>query len=109
MGGLVRLGQLGTIVPGSAAAVISHDGRVRSVTINALTNGGLVGDVLRDVQTRLAGMNLPSGYTITYSGQAAQGGSAFSDIFKALGVAVTANSDDDIQERILGLFRRVAK
>jgi HAE1 family hydrophobic/amphiphilic exporter-1 len=87
-GGLVRLGQLGTIVPGSAATVISHEGRVRSVTISASTNGRLVGDVLRDVQTSLAGMNLPSGYTITYSGQAAQGGSAFSDIFKALGVAV---------------------
>jgi HAE1 family hydrophobic/amphiphilic exporter-1 len=86
--GLVRLGQLGTIVPGSAATVIAHDGRVRSVTISASTNGRLVGDVLRDVQTRLGGMNLPPGYTITYSGQAAQGGSAFNDIFKALGVAV---------------------
>ena len=87
-GALVRLGQLGTIVPGSAATVITHVGRVRSVNISASTNGRLVGDVLGDMQTRLDGMALPPGYTITYSGQAAQGGSAFSDIFKALGVAV---------------------
>jgi HAE1 family hydrophobic/amphiphilic exporter-1 len=87
-GGLVRLGQLGAIVPGSAATQITHVGRVRSVTISASTNGRLVGDVLADVQTSLARMAMPTGYTITYSGQAAQGGSAFSDIFKALGVAV---------------------
>jgi hydrophobic/amphiphilic exporter-1 (mainly G- bacteria), HAE1 family len=86
--GLVRLGQLGTIVPGSAATVITHVGRVRSVNISASTNGRLVGDVLGDMQTQLNGMALPVGYSITYSGQAAQGGSAFSDIFKALGIAV---------------------
>jgi HAE1 family hydrophobic/amphiphilic exporter-1 len=33
-------------------------------------------------------MTLPSGYSVTYSGQASQGGSAFADIFKALGIAV---------------------
>jgi len=87
-GSLVRLGQLGTIVPGSAATVISHVGRVRSVSISASTNGRLVGDVLGDIQTSLKNLSLPPGYAITYSGQAAQGGSAFSDIFKALGVAV---------------------
>jgi HAE1 family hydrophobic/amphiphilic exporter-1 len=87
-GTLVRLGQLGTIVPGSAATVITHVGRVRSVNISASTNGRLVGDVLGEMQTRLNSMPLPPGYSITYSGQAAQGGSAFSDIFKALGVAV---------------------
>ncbi len=87
-GSLVRLGQLGTIVPGSAATVISHVGRVRSVSISASTNGRLIGDVLGDIQTSLKNLSLPPGYAITYSGQAAQGGSAFSDIFKALGVAV---------------------
>jgi hydrophobic/amphiphilic exporter-1 (mainly G- bacteria), HAE1 family len=87
-GGLVQLGQLGSVVPGSAATQIAHVARERSVTISASASGRLVGDVLSGVQSRLAGMVLPVGYTITYSGQAAQGGSAFADIFKALGVAV---------------------
>ena len=56
--------------------------------LSASTSGRLVGDVLGEMQARLNGMALPTGYSITYSGQAAQGGSAFSDIFKALGVAV---------------------
>jgi hydrophobic/amphiphilic exporter-1 (mainly G- bacteria), HAE1 family len=87
-GGLVQLGQLGTIVPGTAATQIAHVARERSVTISASASGRLVGDVLSDVQARLRTMALPVGYSITYSGQAAQGGDAFADIFKALGVAV---------------------
>ena len=50
-------------------------------------NGGV--DAVASSRTSgTVGMPLPPGYTITYSGQAAQGGSAFGDIFKALGVAV---------------------
>ncbi len=87
-GSLVQLLQIANVVPGSAPTQIAHVSQQRSVTINASANGRLVGDVLSDIQQRMARVTLPPGYTVTYLGQAAQGTSAFNDIFKALGVAL---------------------
>lgn len=87
-GSIVQLGQVATVVSSTAPTVISHYDRERSVTINASASGRLVGDVQTDVQNRLAKVPLPSGYSITYGGQAQMGASAFSDIFKALGIGV---------------------
>ena len=47
-----------------------------------------VGDVSQEIQSRLARLTLPPGYTISYQGQTAQGLSAFNDIFRALGMAL---------------------
>jgi HAE1 family hydrophobic/amphiphilic exporter-1 len=87
-GGLVHLGQLGTIVGGSAPTQIAHVNRERSITVNASANGRLVGSIQTEVQAKLARIPLPPGYGLTYQGQAAQGGSAFADIFSALGFAL---------------------
>lgn len=87
-GAIVYLGQIGTIVSGQAPTSIAHVNRVRSVTISASTSGRTTGAVQQDIQSRLAGFPLPPGYSISYQGQAAQGASAFGDIFKALGIAL---------------------
>src|SRR5579859_1288182 len=87
-GNIVHLGSVGTIVAGSAPTQIAHVNRERSVTINASAGGAAVGTVAQEIQTRLSRLVLPPGYSITYSGQAAQGAGAFSDIFRALGISL---------------------
>jgi len=87
-GSMVRLGQIGTISRGSAPTQITHFNRERSVTINASASGATVGTVQQALQARLAAITLPPGYSITYAGQAAMGGSAFGDVFRALGIAI---------------------
>ncbi|MDE3074981.1 MAG: efflux RND transporter permease subunit, partial [Chloroflexota bacterium] len=87
-GSIVSLGQIGTIVPGSAPTQISHVDRERAVTVSASASGRLVGDVQAGVQAELAKIQLPPGYSITYGGQAQEGASAFADIYKAMAVAL---------------------
>ena len=88
-GTLVSLGQIGTITRANAPTQIAHDNRQRSVTVSAsAANGYSVGTLQSAVQQRVAGVALPPGYAIVYSGQAAQGSQTFGDIFKALGSAL---------------------
>lgn len=87
-GSIVSLGQIGTITNGAAPTEIDHVDRDRSVIINASTSGRLVGDVQRDVETEVAKINLPPGYSVKYYGQAQQGGQAFADIYKAVAIGL---------------------
>jgi HAE1 family hydrophobic/amphiphilic exporter-1 len=87
-GSIVHLGQIGTIVAGSAPTQITHVDRERSVTISASASGRTVGSVSQDIETRLSQIPLPPGYSFTYQGQAAQGASAFGTIFAALGTSL---------------------
>ena len=87
-GDIVQLGQLGQIVTQTAPTQIDHYNRVRSVTVNSSVAGRTPGDVQTDIQKKLAGIAVPPGYTIDYSGQAQQGASAFSDVFKAMGLSL---------------------
>ncbi len=87
-GTIVLLGQIGTIVSGSAPTQITHLSRQRSVSVFASVSGRTIGVVQQDVQRRLGQVSLPPGYRITYQGQAAQGQTGFTDIFKALGFAL---------------------
>jgi HAE1 family hydrophobic/amphiphilic exporter-1 len=88
-GTLVRLGQIGTISRATAQTQITHDNRQRSVSVSASAGSGYsVGTLQSAIQQRLAGIAVPPGYSIVYSGQAAQGGQTFGDIFKALGAAM---------------------
>lgn len=87
-GQIVQLGQLGSISQGSAPIQISHYNRARSVTVNASVAGRPVGSVQNDVQAALAKIPLLPGYTVQYGGSGSNNLSAFSDIFKALGVGL---------------------
>jgi HAE1 family hydrophobic/amphiphilic exporter-1 len=87
-GQLVHLGQIGTIVEGSAPTQINHVDRERSVTISASASGLTVGTVSQNIKDRLSAIELPPGYSISYQGEAEQGAEAFGDIFTALGVSV---------------------
>ncbi|MBV9120013.1 MAG: efflux RND transporter permease subunit [Chloroflexi bacterium] len=87
-GTIVSLGQVGTVTSGAAPTEIDHVNRDRSVIVNASTSGRLVGDVQRDVETNVAKITLPPGYSIQYYGQAQQGGDAFASIYKAIAIGM---------------------
>ena len=87
-GTIVSLGQVGAIASGAAPTEIDHVDRDRSVIVNASTSGRLVGDVQRDVEAKVAKVNLPPGYSIKYYGQAQNGGDAFVLIFKAVAIGL---------------------
>jgi hydrophobic/amphiphilic exporter-1 (mainly G- bacteria), HAE1 family len=86
---VVRLNQIATITRATTPTQIAHDNRLRSVTVSASAAGGYsVGTVQSALQQRLAGMRVPPGYSISYTGQAATGAQTFGDIVYALGAAL---------------------
>ena len=88
-GQIVQLGQFATIRQVEIPTSIRHVNRLRSVTISAEPGEGkLVGDVQAAVSRAVAEVPLPAGYAVTYAGQGQQGGDAFGEIFRALGMAV---------------------
>ncbi|MCC6178763.1 MAG: efflux RND transporter permease subunit [Chloroflexi bacterium] len=88
-GQIVQLGQIATIEQVTIPTSIRHVNRLRSVTVSTEPGEGkLVGDVQAAVQRAVAQVPMPAGYSVSYAGQGEEGGSAFSDIFAALGVAV---------------------
>ncbi|HYY89493.1 MAG TPA: efflux RND transporter permease subunit [Chloroflexota bacterium] len=84
-GTIVMLGQLGEITTSTAPTQVKHVARERSVIVNASAGGRLVGDIQRDVEAVVGAIPLPPGYSITYQGQAQQGGQSFGFIFRAMG------------------------
>jgi hydrophobic/amphiphilic exporter-1 (mainly G- bacteria), HAE1 family len=87
--GVVELGQFTTFEQARIPTAINHVNRLRSITIGVNAGDGrLVGDLQNQVQAALAGVPMPQGYSVTYAGQGQQGGSAFGDLARAMGVAV---------------------
>ena len=83
-GSIVQLGQLGQITTSTAPTQIQHVARERSVIVNASAGGRLVGDIQREIEAEVGRIPLPPGYSITYQGQAEQGGQSFGFIFRAM-------------------------
>jgi hydrophobic/amphiphilic exporter-1 (mainly G- bacteria), HAE1 family len=87
--GTVQLGQFTTLEQARIPTTIKHVNRLRSVTIGVSAGEGhLVGDLQNNIEAAVAGIPLPVGYTVTYAGQGQQGGSAFGDLARAMGMAV---------------------
>jgi HAE1 family hydrophobic/amphiphilic exporter-1 len=88
-GTVVALNQIGTLTQTTAPTAIQHVNRLRSVTVNASAGAGYsVGTLQAAIQASIGRIALPPGYIVVYAGQAQQGASTFTDIFKALGVSV---------------------
>ncbi|MCX6023271.1 MAG: efflux RND transporter permease subunit, partial [Chloroflexi bacterium] len=67
----------------------THNKRERGVTVGATPDGRLLGDVQRDVEAAIKShVTLPTGYAISYAGQGADSGEAFTDVYRAMGAAV---------------------
>jgi HAE1 family hydrophobic/amphiphilic exporter-1 len=87
--GVVQLGQFTTFEQARIPTSIAHVNRLRSVTIGVSAGQGhLVGDLQNGVQAAVATVKMPVGYSVTYAGQGQQGGSAFGDLARAMGMAV---------------------
>src|SRR5262249_15814884 len=87
--GDVELGQFTTFEQVRIPTAINHVNRSRSVTIGINAGDGyLVGNLQNQVQAAVADVPLPTGYSVTYAGQGQQGGSAFGDLARAMGMAV---------------------
>ncbi len=87
--GVVELGQFATLRQAQIPTNIQHVNRVRSITVSAgAGDGKLVGDVQNEVTKAVSAVPLPPGYKVAYAGQGDDGGSAFMEIGRALGVAV---------------------
>lgn len=84
----IPLGQVASITPGSGPAQIDHYQRQRVVTIGANVLGASVGNVARDVMSRVNKIQLPPGYHITEGGQVENQNEVFVSMVLALGVAV---------------------
>ncbi|MFN8632614.1 MAG: efflux RND transporter permease subunit [Chloroflexota bacterium] len=88
-GQVVQLGQFATIKQVDTPTSIRHVNRLRSVTISAEPGEGkLVGDVQTAVEKSIQQLQLPAGYAVTYAGQGGDSGTAFKEIFEALGMAI---------------------
>lgn len=87
--GDVELGQFTTFEQTRIPTAIMHVNRLRSVTIGVNAGDGhLVGDLQSQVEAAVATVPMPAGYSVTYAGQGQQGGSAFGDLARAMGMAV---------------------
>jgi hydrophobic/amphiphilic exporter-1 (mainly G- bacteria), HAE1 family len=87
--GVVQLGQFTSFEQARIPTSIERVNRLRSVTIGVSAGEGhLVGDLQNGVQAAVARVPMPVGYSVTYAGQGQQGGSAFGDLARAMGMAV---------------------
>ncbi|HEX7337736.1 MAG TPA: efflux RND transporter permease subunit, partial [Gemmatimonadales bacterium] len=82
------LGQVASIRQGLGPAQINHLNRETVVNVQANLEGRSLTEVTRDINEKLAGLQLPPGYRITQGGEARDQQEVFTRIFTALGAAV---------------------
>jgi multidrug efflux pump subunit AcrB len=87
-GGAVPLSSLGTFAYVGGKGTISRIDQNRVITLTGDAEGRLSEAVLADVQSILAGMELPTGYTITYAGEKEEQEKAMSFLSKAFVIAL---------------------
>lgn len=82
------LGQIATVKQGVGPAQITHLDAEQVVTVQANTSGRSLSEVMKDVDARIAKMNLPPGVRLTQGGEVDDQAEVFGRIFSALGIAV---------------------
>jgi hydrophobic/amphiphilic exporter-1 (mainly G- bacteria), HAE1 family len=84
----VPLGQVATITRELGPAQINHLDRERVINVEANTEGRPLSEVVGDIQRRIEGVNIPSGYVLSFGGDTEDQTEVFGRILFALGVAV---------------------
>ena len=84
----IPLGQVAEIRQSIGPAVINHLNRDLNVAVEWNVAGRSTGEVMADVQAKLAGLDLPPGVSVSSGGDQEGQDEAFTSIFFALGVAV---------------------
>ena len=84
----VPLGQVATVRQTLGPGIINHLDRDRVITVQANTSGRSLGEVMNDINARVAKLQLPPGVRITQGGEVNDQQEVFTRIFMALGIAV---------------------
>ncbi|MCC7416368.1 MAG: efflux RND transporter permease subunit [Acidobacteria bacterium] len=84
----VPLSQVARITSSPGPARIDHLDRDRVVSVQANTAGRPSSAVMRDIQARLARIELPPGYALTLGGESKDQQEVYSRIFTSLGIAI---------------------
>ena len=84
----IPLGQIATVRQGLGPAIITHLDGDRVVAVEANTSGRSLGEVMGDINARLARVQLPAGVRVTTGGESQDQAEVFGRIFAALGIAV---------------------
>jgi len=84
----VPLGQVATIRQSLGPAEIEHLDRDKVVTVGANAEVRSLSEVSRDVNRRIAGVQLPAGVRLTQGGEVEDQAEVFTKIFAALGLAI---------------------
>ena len=85
---LVTLGDVADVETSIAPAEIDHLDRERVITIGANVEGAPLGSVSGQINRRIAGIMMPTGYGISQGGEVESQGEVFGAVLGALGLAL---------------------
>lgn len=80
----VELGRIASVKDSDSPREITRRDRQQLVMIEANLQGRVQGGVVKDIQAKLANLNLPYGYAIEYGGDQSMMSTSFSALIKAL-------------------------
>jgi HAE1 family hydrophobic/amphiphilic exporter-1 len=85
---MVPLNQVARLEDGVAPSKIRRRDLMREIRISANTEGRSLGEVIADIKARVAEMNLPAGYQITFTGESEDMAESFGYVWQSLVLAV---------------------
>ena len=85
---LVPLRQVARLDTGAAPSKINRWDLMREIRVGANTQGRSLGEVVNDIKARAANLNLPPGYSITFTGEAEDMVESFGYVMQSLLLAV---------------------
>lgn len=80
----LELGRIANVKDSDSPREITRKDRQQLVMVTSNVQGRVQGGVVKDIQAKLAGLNLPYGYAIEYGGDQSMMNSSFSALIKAL-------------------------
>ena len=85
----VRLSEIATIGEGASPTAINRENQARTITVTAaIAEGSNIGLVSREVEKRLAGYEMPEGYTFALEGENEMISSTMGDLVLMIALAV---------------------
>jgi hydrophobe/amphiphile efflux-1 (HAE1) family protein len=85
---LVPVSDVAAVTEGAGLSKINRYDRQREIRVDADLSGRLLGDVLKDIQNRVKGIAMPSGYSVSVAGQGEMQAESFGNIFVSLAMAI---------------------
>jgi len=85
---LIPVDQVASFQRGTSSSQIRRMDLIREIRVSANTAGRPLGDVIAEIRGRVAGMRIPAGYSIVYTGQAEDMAESFGYLGDALILAV---------------------